>query len=358
MDHSKVAEIEHGLTENALMFLSRSVGAMQNDPDGADATENFTITQDVVFAIVDLAVAIEVLLKARIVREDWTLVCAKSARNKLSEQQLEALFLSGGAKTIFPQDAINLLDSDYNVGLKVGGHDMRVRHVGELRNRAVHFTLNHGTLPIGVQAAYGSGLDFVLWFLRTEFFGSAGGEIENLIDSVMAEIADRLSEIEVVVKERMASITDELDDAEECLECPRCHQGTLMCFEEEPVRCAFCLWDPIDGVAAALEYVHNVKELDEYTELTSGGEWPIGECVYCSELALVAGVVSQRELPTDAGALNCDGRIRPYWACFSCGRTAGFTEIEQCTHCEAPTTTGDGGIPICGDCFANVLESD
>ncbi|WP_329405428.1 hypothetical protein OG563_26570 [Nocardia vinacea] len=356
MDASDIAAIEHGLTENALMFLRRSVEAMQNDPDGIDATEDFTITEGVAFAVVDLAVAVEVLLKARLVRKDWKLVCEWNPA-KVTEKQLEELFLSGSAKTINPKNAIKLLNESCDVDLVANGHDARVHHIGELRNRAVHFTLNHGTLPIGAQAAYGSALDFALWFLKAEFLGSSGSPTEDLIDDVMQEIAERLSEINALVTERMASIADELDEAEECLECPRCHQATLMFIEQEPIRCAFCLWSPVDGDAAALEYVHNVKELDEYTELTSGGEWPIGACVFCSDTALVAGVVSQRERPHDAGALNCDGQVRPYWACFSCGRTAGFTEIERCTHCDTPTTSGDGGA-ICDDCFSIVVESD
>lgn len=353
MDASTIADIEHGLTENALMFLRRSVRAMQNDPDVA---KDAAIAEGVAFAVVDLAVAIEVLMKARLVREDWRLVC-KPAKG-MTDEQLKLSFLAGTAYTITPKEAIKLLRDKCGADLATDGHDASVHHIGELRNRAVHFSLNQGTRPIGVQAAYGSGLDFVLWFLGKEFLGNTGGATEELIDGVIKEIAERLSEINALVKERMASIEDELDAAEECLECPRCHQATLMFTEQEPIRCAFCVWSPMDGEAAALEYVHNVKELDEYTELTSGGEWPIGECVDCSETALVAGVVAQREHPLDAGSLNCDGHVRPYWACFGCGRTSGITDIERCTYCDIPTTTGDGGIPICEDCFARVVESD
>lgn len=55
------------------------------------------------FAIVDLAAAVEVLMKARLVREHWTLIC--SDPDKATAAQL----LAGTAKTVSPEQAVRRL---------------------------------------------------------------------------------------------------------------------------------------------------------------------------------------------------------------------------------------------------------
>jgi hypothetical protein len=62
-----LARLPRTLTENALAFLHRSVQEMSAQP---------ATLRGLSFAVVDLAVAVEVLMKSRLVREHWTLICA------------------------------------------------------------------------------------------------------------------------------------------------------------------------------------------------------------------------------------------------------------------------------------------
>ncbi|OZC55562.1 hypothetical protein CH267_13430 [Rhodococcus sp. 06-621-2] len=350
MNQQQIDDVEYGLVENAMAFLRRSVLGM-NDADGRS-----DVTDDTSFAIVDLAVAIEVLLKARLLRHDWKLVCTK--RNKLAENQLSQTVLDGTAKTIGPSTAIDLLKTEVGLDLACNGHSVSVTQVGELRNRAVHFALTQGVLPIAVKASYGDGLHFVLWFLNGEFRGNH--VTDDLVVETIEELTEVVGQIDELVRARIADIEDDLISADVCMECPRCQQQTLTLTEGNQVQCAFCLWKPADPDLAAEEYVETVLGTSAYQTGTQGGVWPVSECVGCSAKAMIEGI-EQTYMRADrtTDALHCDGAIRPHWGCFSCGMTAGHHEIERCNRCNEPTTTGgDNGIPYCAECWGTVLESE
>ena len=136
-----IDKLEHDLTQNALEFLRRSVTAMRTNPD--DAT----------FPVVDLAVAVEVLLKARLVREHWSLIC------KNPDTATPAGVLAGTVTTVTTEQALNRLESVASLPLKARSRRKRLETIGTLCNRAIHFTLTiNGSLPIGVQADYGLSL--------------------------------------------------------------------------------------------------------------------------------------------------------------------------------------------------------
>jgi hypothetical protein len=103
MNKQQINDVEYGLVENAMTFLRRSVVGMS----GADAHSD--VTDVTSFAIVDLAIAIEILLKARLLRHDWKLIATK--RNKMPENQLSRTVLDGTAHTIFSDTAVKLLKS-------------------------------------------------------------------------------------------------------------------------------------------------------------------------------------------------------------------------------------------------------
>lgn len=88
---SSLEGLPHDLTENALEFLQRAVGQMKASP---------ATVRQLSFAVVDLAVAVEVLLKARLVREHWTLICDNP------DKATAAAMLRGTLKTVSPDKAM------------------------------------------------------------------------------------------------------------------------------------------------------------------------------------------------------------------------------------------------------------
>ncbi|MBX9151981.1 hypothetical protein [Rhodococcus qingshengii] len=332
--------LEHDLIENGLSFLRRSVDGMHASSGDDHAAA---------FAVVDLAVAVEVLLKARLCREHWSLICSDP------DKATPAKLLAGSLKTVTPAQAVERLDGIAELPMKANSHPKRVDEIGQLRNRAVHLTLtSRGQLTIAVQAEYGRALSFVLWLLDTQFRGQMATVTEALVEAAIEALTRKVGEFDDLVAERMQTIAGELDAAAVCVECPRCRQSTLQLTEGETVRCALCLWAPHGG-EAALEYIEGCLGLSEYrTVVKDGGYWPpIDWCPQCGEHALVEDIAQLRPAPAkeDAGSLNCDAPVAAYWGCFGCGMTAGYSELDRCGRC--PTII-EFGSSVCNDCMSSL----
>ena len=335
-----LAGLSRDLTENGLAFLRRAVGEM--------SAQTITL-RNLSFAVVDLAAAVEVLIKARLVREHWTLICADP------DKATAALVLAGTVKTVALEQAVKRLDGVAGVPMIASGYDKRVDEIARLRNRAIHFT-TVGAPPAALQAALGRGLDLVLWFLSTEFRSQADDGTQVLVEESIESLTTQVGYLTDLAKERMTTIEGELNAAVICVECPRCSQPTLMLVNGDVARCAFCLWKPIDGSDSAEEYVSAVLGTSRYDAVTSGTDWPIFVCHTCSEDAMVEGI---KQLRPDPAALNadqspCDWISPAHFGCFACGTTASPNEIHHCTRCGILTDTGYDGFPICSDCFADL----
>lgn len=112
---------------NGLDFLERAVADLgQTPPDVKDAT-------------IHLFSAIEVLMKARLIREHWTLVAVKS------DGATRVKYDSGDLHTVDPMSAIKRLRDVLGIAVSVQ-HEKDVDAVRMLRNRIAHFAMV-GVLP-------------------------------------------------------------------------------------------------------------------------------------------------------------------------------------------------------------------
>lgn len=339
MGDAELTQLEWDLTANALAFLRRSfrqtIGAEED-------------VQLLSFAVVDLAVATEVLLKARLVREHWTLILDGLDTGKPDR----ATIIGGSAKTVTPGQAVDRLNR--LIGLPLGeANDKKSRahqvsQLTNLRNRAAHFTLA-SMQPLSIRARLGVGLQFVLWLLENEFPDSPA---KNDIDALLTDLRNELGEVQELVRARMQDLAVKLDRATVCVECPRCSQPTLMLsLGEEPV-CPFCrsVTSATPGSQLAEEYVDEVLNLAEYQVVKDGGEWPIYDCPKCGETSLVGGVRQLRpSLPDGESSELC------FWGCFSCGLTEPVHVLDHCHYC---FRLCDGGYGLCIDCSHQVAMGD
>ncbi|MEH3137690.1 MAG: hypothetical protein PGN30_22115 [Mycolicibacterium neoaurum] len=335
-----IAAFEYDLVDSATAFLARSVQTMRDDPAGHSAT----------FAIADLATAVEVLMKARLIRSDWTQVCTNTAKWSFNELK------SGTAKTVTPDDAAKRLAE---AGISMDRHRENIRNFARLRNRAVHLTLTtQGEEAFGVQAEYGRALNFVLSFLHAEFRGAhINPEVAALVDETIEPLTTEVGQIHALVDARMASLAADLGGAEVVLMCPRCDQAALLLTHGAPAHCAFCLWSPDDGRLAAEEYVDMVLGHSRYESAQDGEPYPVDYCPDCGTEAHVEGLrhVSEHK-PGLLQQTHGDVPRRAQWGCFACGTNADPSELDRCTRCETLTSVSTGdGVPICSDCFAAIV---
>lgn len=327
------SDISWAVVENGLDFLQHAVEEMAQDP------------ADDKYAAIHLFGAIEVLIKARLIREHWTLACVKADGATL------AGFKNGDVATVDGLQGLKRLES--NAGLAISKqHTLDVDAVRRLRNRVAHFALV-GIDPNAVRVELARGLDFVVWFLEKHILPGAPADEAELIDEALAQIAVVLGEMKAFVAERLTTLKAEIDAAETLLRCPQCVQATLILTDERP-KCLFCWWCPDDPEAAADEYVSGSLGLSGYAVIKDGGEWPIWSCPECDMNAMVEGV----EVLKDSGTLTSDPHdsyASPDFLCFNCGFHCSYMDLDKCSNCGNWTTSFDGPCP---DCWAELIAPD
>lgn len=283
--------------------------------------------RDLKYAILHASAATEVLLKARLAQEHWSLVFEKpDSANRES-------FDNGNFRSVGLASAIKRLKSIGDVSID-DQHARTIRAVADRRNRLQHHGLTDNVYS--VQALANGALSFLFTFIATHL---RSGETAAAIDDTLSRVRDSLDRLAKFVDERNAEIRAGLTGST-VVSCPVCQQAALVPGERE---CRFCLVELHDEEAAT-RYVTDVLQLSEYEVVKDGGEWPIHWCPVCDSQALVGGADSSDE--------------QAAWICFSCGEVWAEEAIDSCTRCGVPYVYEEGGIPMCGACWDHLLASE
>ncbi|BBH16426.1 hypothetical protein Back2_07130 [Nocardioides baekrokdamisoli] len=329
MTASGTSDISWAVVENGLDFLGHAVEEMAKSP------------ADNKYAAIHLFGAIEVLIKARLIREHWTLACKNVDAATLSG------FKAGDVPTVDAMQGLKRLES--NVGITISKQQAQnVDAVRRLRNRVAHFAVV-AIDPVATKTELARGLDFVVWFLEKQILPDAPAGEADLIRDALSEIASVLGEIKAFVAERLATLKSELDASDLLLVCPRCSQACLTV--PDGTKCLFCWWSPDDPEAAAAEYVVGVLNLSSYEVIKDGGEWPVTECPECEVQAFVEGAAVVDGEVKRLSAPDSD----PDFVCFNCGFHCSHGYIDRCSSCGMWTTSEFG---MCPDCIHNLVSRD
>lgn len=289
---------------------------------------------DVKDAALHLFSAIEVLLKARLIREHWTLVVSKL------EGATVAKYENGELVTVDSKAAIRRLRDVLGIEISTK-HERDVEAVRTLRNRVAHFAMV-GVVPASLAPDLARGFDFAWWFLGKHLKPGAPSPEAAQIDEAIDEVTAAIAGVGNLVSERMKALDSELGAAAWVLKCPRCQQPALCEGDDGPPECKFCFWVSSGGDGAN-EYVQESLRLHAYAVVKDGGEWPVVECPECYGESLVEGVDVLR-------ASSLSGTGSEFRLCFSCGDFGEGSHLERCERCGFPC-----GASICENCVDSLM---
>jgi hypothetical protein len=315
--------------ENGLDYLVSAANLLAGQPKA----------QDLKYGILHLAAGIEVLLKARLQREHWTLILAKV------DEATPAKYKSGDFISISAETALRRLRDV--VGVEIGDDDIAcVTAILKKRNRLLHHGLVDSTEAVASVAA--RALDFLLSYIDRHLIQGATPESRQVINASLAEVRDKLSDIKAFVRVRLDSISGQLDLASAILQCPVCAQETFA-LGDEP-HCLFCLrrGDPKE---LAETYVETVLDESHYVAVKDAGEWPVYECPECGGDTLVRGAIVRSKAAPGASATT-------QWACFRCGQTWLVDELDFCTRCGRPATKAVDELTVCQACVEDFMRRE
>ncbi|MFI6375145.1 hypothetical protein [Streptomyces sp. NPDC050546] len=304
---------------NGMDYLDRAVAGL---------TEGTTPPSDreLKYAVLHLQAATEVLLKARLIGEHWSLVF-----KRIADADFEK-FKDGDFESCGTDDAIDRLSKIARVEIPEKARQA-ITKLAKDRNALMHYGLTGSAYVVEARTA--QVLDFLLEFINRELrptldrkfdqtfheggfkapvtpqmvndwlespqMLSAQRELQA-VDHTMAELRLKLGRIEKLVDKRMKDLAGELGPVKDLtVHCPDCRQMALVVHDDavdpEPVVCRFCLREFIDPETAAVEYIWRVAGEDN-------GQ--LEECPVCKNDCLVLGVVTVADTTEEIGL------------CFSC----------------------------------------
>lgn len=325
---SRRPDVSYTPVSNGMDYL---VSVFQHLANGATPPS----ARDLKYTVLHLQAATEVLLKARLAHEHFSLIFADPPRATRDAWQ------KGDFKSCSTLDAFDRLLNI--VGLPLAGEDRkRINELSNHRNALQHYGLKHNAYAIESRAA--TVLDFLITFIHRHLLPELKGNEARAVQHSMTSFRLQLSGIETLVKQRMNNLRSELTKvADVTVKCPDCEQWAMVADgSDEGPTCLFCLAEwPEAPMSAAANYAWIILGLDDHHSFVQdGGDPPVVDCPQCGVYALVTDAVTAAGQP---GATPL---------CFSCG-----TVFKNLIDCEAgcgaalDIASGEDSIPLCPDCL-------
>lgn len=273
-------------------------------------------SRDWKYAILNLANGMELLLKARLEREDWTLLFAdpqKANRPSLKKGD----FVSANFK-----QTCDRLAKEAKVAIEVADR-RNLDALRKLRNQFTHYSV--AIESTAVKSLVAKSMNFSIEFCQREGLVVNAAQLE--------EMHRLLNGFQGFVDERNKTIAAELEGFF-TWHCPTCLQSAIV-LDDDYTNCRFC------------SVVPNPEELAEHNNLERSSSDPsdprldLPNCPECWE-GLVTHLVSQSESGT-------------FYMCSYCGDSGDY--IVNCVRCGLITRLTEDANPeidFCDNCIEHI----
>ncbi|WJV48875.1 hypothetical protein [Streptomyces flavofungini] len=272
--------------------------------------------RDLKYAVLHLQAAVEVLLKARLQQEHWSLVFRNPG------VAVRSRFESGDFESCGTSEAIDRLRDI--VGIHLKDKDVKALHgLAKTRNGLQHYGLAASGPATEAQAA--AVLDFLKVFLDEQLLGTFdAADLARIDRQYMDHIRAGLADVKSFVAKRMKRLRSELDEySPRVVVCPTCCLFALL-VDGDANRCHFCGIDWFEDAAGQVASLQ-------------GGFVAPRVCPGCESEALVRDVCAAYD-PSS-----------PVDLCFNCSEEfEGLVECGRCPRLFQPNNRGEDICDACG----------
>ena len=297
---NRAEDVHLSLTDNALDFLLSASEAVSRDPTPRNLKD----------AIIHAANGIEVLAKARLAREHWSLIFDNV--NTADRQKLEA----GDFISVNPQNTLTRLDRIVGVSI-AKRYKAHLDTLRKLRNRLTHFTAK--IEPEQAKSLVAKAMTFCVEFSEQQDM------VTPYSESKLGEIHTNLTGLTEFVDTRMASISESLKWYGTVLACPECWQEALG-IDDGQIDCKFCRY--------------KTEPEDLVDRLSEGRVEDCPECGSEQTFVFIYNYAYDEEK----------------WVCCSCGISG--SNYDNCARCDQMTfATVPGDINFCEVCWEHFMAS-
>lgn len=293
------------LLDNALDFIVRAASDLWH----ADLSPE----QQLKYSTVELYEGIELILKARLVQEHWSLAVANIDKYK-KDSYLDGSFVS----VTFEAACKRLAEScDFQLGPRAQRSFDELR---QLRNQYVHFQCNKPRPE--VLAVQVGAWHYILRLLEDEdFLGPQSGEHQEIISSVKS----KMLQSEEFLKKRYDELKPEISGYKQpeflVASCPVCTYDSLI-LGDTGEGCPRCLVCETDESPERLADKYARRKFPWWKHPKEGPDDEVAWCDECEHQAAVPAGDDLRAQITAESVSNPPepGEGRKYFVCFFCGR--------------------------------------
>lgn len=286
--------IRLGLIDNGLDFL---LSAAEHAKAGSP--------RDLKYSVLHLFDGLELLLKARLEQEHWTLLFQDS--KQMSRKMLEA----GDFKSVDFNTVMERLENIAGVTLD-NYSKKHLTAVRTLRNKVRHFIIDVSVIE--VKAKLADTLNFAIHFLEDELEPTLNGR--QL--AVKSDILGHLTVFQEFVNQRISEFKNRLSPLIQFQECPNCFVEALHFWDGEP-KCEYCM--------------ESIDAEDWASVLSEAG---VFECPECLQETLALVLLNNEEAE---------------WTCTKCGLRRDDT-LSNCSRCGS---TYFGENVMCENCWGAIV---
>ena len=320
------------LVESALEFLQTSCDQYEDtDLEGARRLKHSTIS---------LCVGIELMLKARLAQEHWTLVLLSPDRYRQGDWD------RGAFQSVGLRDAIARLSEVCGLDISQQA-EAAFFDLADLRNKFIHFVCNESAERV-------TGIQLRAWHFFMDLLDNDFLDLNETFAGVLQEIKSRMLRRDEFLARRFeevrGTIAERLQSGSRVISCPFCSHPALMV--GEGATCLVCGSIRTGAREYAEEYARRAApwmSSDEYYST----QWA-AVCSDCGERTCVAApeelrseceeiVIRQDQIEREPGV-----DIEP-WYCFNCGRVYDSLDIVECTRC-GTLFARNGEESLCPSC--------
>ncbi|WP_314616940.1 hypothetical protein [Streptomyces stackebrandtii] len=295
--------------ENGLDYLVSVVEHLESE-DGSVSARNLK------YAVLHLAAGTEVLLKARLQLEHWSLVFAQPGT--ATKQALEDGSFSSCSPEETRQRLTNIVGIPFNIREKKALSDL-----ARSRNALQHYGLVGDNADAGrVETTTAQVLNFLIRFIETQLLPHLEDQERTEAEIAMERIRGGLHMIQSFVAERMRDLAPVLGPARNrTLQCPDCLQWALVASDGRnggpTVECYFCdiAQEPHEFALGYKLYVVKHGRISFADDDT----WTPGRCPDCKQKSLVTRAVTAAAPDT------------PVTFCFTCAEV--IDALQRCQRC-------------------------
>lgn len=302
-------DIKYDMLENGLDFVTSGITHIIDNKS----------TNAIKYAIIHLSAGVELILKDRLRKEHWSLIF-----DNVNAAKLE-LLTSGDFKSVDFESILSRLQNICGVEIHKK-HIAALRQLRKERNKIEHFEVSVNAPALKSKSS--RVLSILLSYINAEIDATKESET---VREYITELRTMSVKFKEYVKLRNAQINKVVEEANKHSEvetCPTCRQAALIL--DNGIECAFCGYSDNPQAVAEL-YAENIVGASHYLVMTDGGEFPVTDCIHCSE--------------ADTFVDKGDGYI-----CFSCFQTNTKSDLSYCSQCGQLFEPINDEDDMCDDC--------